>query len=239
MRLSVEAETEDIKAVLDTAGPEACLRGHSSGSPSGKVPSMIRDDTIIREINELWVPVYPFMVEHLIAVSGISGGRILDLGPFAGGLALGLLGVSEAFVATVIDESEAVLRWAREQAAESGHAPRLTTCQGPIDHIPAPDGAFDLVTVRGAFFFLMPGLLREIRRVLAPGGFGWVGGGYGPATPQAVIAPIAERSRALNEAVGKRRVTPEEAQAMVSQAGVEGVRVVTDGGLWLELRACV
>lgn len=198
---------------------------------------MIRDEAIIGEINALWLPVYPYMADHLLAASGAKSGRFLDLGPFAGGLALNILQKCESFVATVIDESELVLRWVEEQAAAGGSAPRLTTSRRPIDPIPEVDASFDLVAVRGAFFFLTPTLLREVRRVLRPGGFGWVGGGYGPTTPDEVIAPIAHRSRLLNDAVGKRRITPEDARLMAGIAGLEEcTRVVTEGGLWLEVR---
>lgn len=199
---------------------------------------MIRDEVIIREINELWLPVYPYMVDHLLATSGVGGGRFLDLGPFAGGLALDILRRHETFAVTVIDESEPVLLWVEERAAEGGYPSRLTTRRKPIDPTPEADAAFDLVAVRGAFFFLTPTLLREVKRVLRPGGFGWVGGGYGPTTPDEVIAPIAHRSRVLNEAVGKQRITPEDARAMAGAAGLEGcTRVVTEGGLWIEVRA--
>jgi len=199
---------------------------------------VIRDDAIVEEINALWLPVYPHLVGHLLAVSGIEGGSFLDLGPFAGGMALSILQRSTAFSATVMDESQRVLRWVEKKAAEAGHASRLTTCRSSFTPIPAAAAAFDLVGVRGAFFFLTPSLLREIRRVLRPGGFAWVGGGYGPTTPEEVIAPIARRSKTLNEAVGKRRITPEDAHDMVVAAGLEDcARVATDGGLWLEVRA--
>ena len=199
---------------------------------------VIRDEAIIREINALWLPVYPYMVDHLLATSGVGGGRFLDLGPFAGGLALDILHRCGTFAVMVIDESESVLRWVEEKTAEGGCRSRLTTRRRPIDPIPDADAAFDLVAVRGAFFFLTPTLLREVKRVLRPGGFGWVGGGYGPTTPDEVIAPIAHRSRVLNEAVGKRRITAEDARVMAGLAGLEEcTRVVTEGGLWLEVRA--
>ena len=199
---------------------------------------MIRDEATIKEINALWLPIYPYMADHLLTVSALGGGSLLDLGPFAGGVAVSVLHKAETFSATVMDESEVVLRWAEEEAAQAGCLWRLTTRRAPIDPIPEVDAAFELVMVRGAFFFLTPSLLSEVRRVLKPGGFGWVGGGYGPTTPLEVIAPIAERSRVLNEALGKRRVTPEDAQAMAVQAGIaDCTKVTTEGGLWLEIRA--
>ncbi|MBI5444998.1 MAG: class I SAM-dependent methyltransferase, partial [Deltaproteobacteria bacterium] len=169
---------------------------------------------------------------------GVSCGRFLDLGPFAGGLALNLLWKSERFLVTVVDESEAVLRWVEQRAAEGGYVSRLTTRRAGLDPIPEADASFDLVAVRGAFFFLTPSLLREVRRVLRPGGFAWVGGGYGPITPESIIASTGERSKTLNEAIGKRRISATEAHDLVRDAGLHGAaRVSEEGGLWIEVRA--
>jgi SAM-dependent methyltransferase len=197
-----------------------------------------RDEPTILEINSLWLPVYPFMVDHLLDRSGVASGRFLDLGPFAGGLALNLLWKTERFLATVADESEAVLRWVEERAAEGGYVSRLATRRARPERVPEPDASFDLVAVRGAFFFLTPTLLREAYRLLRPGGFAWIGGGYGPATPEAVIASIAERSKLLNDSLGKRRISPAEAAAMLEEAQLDRAgRVAEEGGLWIELRA--
>ncbi len=198
---------------------------------------MIRDEDIIERINTLWSPVYPLMADHVIAVSGIQAGHVLDLGPFAGGLAVSLLAKSVVFHAKVIDESERLMRWTSRRAREVGCASRLTLCRTTIEPIPEPDASFDLVLVRGAFFFLTPALLSEIKRVLRAGGFAWVGGGYGPLTSDEVIAPIAERSKQWNEAIGKQRITIAEAQKLIVSAGVSSsARILTEGGLWIEIR---
>ncbi len=198
---------------------------------------MNRDEEIIERINTLWLPVYPLMADHVIAVSGVRSGHVLDLGPFAGGLAVSLLAKSSAFHAEVIDESERLLRWTARRAEETGCVSRLTLRRAMIEPIPEPDAFYDLVLVRGAFFFLTPLLLGEVKRVLRAGGLGWVGGGYGPLTPDEIIAPIAERSKQWNEAIGKQRITVEEAQKLIVSAGVESsARVSTEGGLWIEIR---
>lgn len=197
---------------------------------------MTRDEEIIEQINVLWAPVYPLMADHVLTVSGVRSGNVLDLGPFAGGLAVSLLAKSCGFLAKVVDESERVLRRALRWAHEKGCSSRLTIRMAPIEPILEPDASFDLVTARGAFFFLTPLLLREIKRVLRPGGFGWVGGGYGPLTPNALIAPIAERSKQLNEDLGKRRISAEEGKRLLISAGiVSSARLSTEGGLWIEV----
>jgi SAM-dependent methyltransferase len=196
-----------------------------------------RDERTIAELAGLWTPVYPYLAEHLLAASGVTGGRLLELGPFAGGIALHVLWRSEAFLATVLAEEEAPLRWVEERAAEGGYVSRLTTRRMPLDPLPEPSASFDLVALRGAFFLLTPSLLREVARVLRPGGFAWVGGGYGPTTPASVIAPIADRSRELNAALGKRRVTRGDAERLAAEAGLAGRSTVREeGGLWIEVR---
>ena len=197
---------------------------------------MRRDEDLIEEINALWLPVYPFMADRVVAASGVRSGKVLDFGPFAGGIAVSLLAKNSNFHAKVVDESERVLRSAAQWAREKGCASRLAVHRAPIEAILEPDGSFDLVTLRGAFFYLTPSLLREVKRVLRPGGFGWVGGGYGPLTPNEVISPIADLSRQLNEDLGKTRITDEEGERFLSSAGLSScARISTEGGFWIEV----
>ncbi|RMG85096.1 MAG: class I SAM-dependent methyltransferase [Candidatus Dadabacteria bacterium] len=197
---------------------------------------MLRDDAIILEINRLWDPVYPHMARYALGRWGKPGPRVLDLGPFAGGIAVAALDADPQARAIVFDEAPGVPGWAAQKARAGGVEPRLEVAVGPMDRLPFPAGAFDIVVVRGAFFFLTPQILREAARVLGPGGFGWIGGGYGPDTPDGVISPIADRSRELNARLGKRWVSAEEARGLVEAAGLaDRARVVERGGLWIEV----
>ncbi|WP_025322200.1 class I SAM-dependent methyltransferase [Deferrisoma camini] len=198
---------------------------------------MTRDETLILEINRLWAPVYPHMARYLLGRCGGRPGRLLDLGPFAGGIAVEALRQRDGLEAVVYDESPAVPGWAGDLARTAGVADRLEARVGPLEPLALEDRSFDAVVVRGAFFFLTPGLLAEVARVLAEGGFGWVGGGYGPDTPEEVIRPIADVSRELNARLGKRWVSADEARTLVREAGLaDRARVVERGGLWIEVR---
>ncbi len=193
---------------------------------------------IVVEINRLWEPVYPYMAGHLLDVSGVRAGIVLDLGPFAGGIAVALLQRASDLRAVVRDERMPVLEWTLEFAGRAGVSDRLEARQAPLDPLDEPDRAYDLVVVRGAFFFLTPALLAAVGRVLRPGGFAWVGGGYGPRTPPEVIGPIADRSRDLNARLGKRWIHADQARLIVDEAGLgDRARVVEQGGLWIEVRA--
>ncbi|MBI2360102.1 MAG: class I SAM-dependent methyltransferase [Deltaproteobacteria bacterium] len=242
-RLGLQRASVPVERALSVKrdGSRGCLYSKITGGvqsvPAEVTQDMKRDEDLIEQINSLWLPVYPFMAEHALAVSGLGSGKVLDLGPFAGGIAVSILARSAGFQAKVVDESERVLRSASQWAGEKGCSARLIVQCAPIDAIHEPDGSFDLVTLRGAFFFLTPLLLREVKRVLHPGGFGWVGGGYGPLTPSAVIAPIADRSRRLNEDLGRRRITAAECKELLLSTGLAPwATISTDGGLWIEVR---
>lgn len=73
--------------------------------------------------------------------------------------------------ATGIDMTPAMLERARKLAAEKGVA-NVTWQEGDVEHLPYPDGAFNIVTTRFAMHhFLQPGVVfREMVRVCAPGG---------------------------------------------------------------------
>jgi SAM-dependent methyltransferase len=98
-----------------------------------------------------------------------AGGAVLELGVGTGRLALPL--AARDLAVTGVDASEAML----EQLAAKPGADRIATHRGDMAG-PLPDGPWALVAIARNTFFNLPSeedqqaALREIRRVLAPGG---------------------------------------------------------------------
>lgn len=183
----------------------------------------------VGELLELWGPVYPYLARFLLDLWGGVRGDFLEIGPFSGGVARELAqgeGMRGAVLAPpqLVPILEPYLEGVRDSCL-------LLPWEG--EGLPFLDGAFDLVFCRGAFFFLGEDLLREVWRVLAPGGMALLGGGYGPLTPEGIIRRIGERSRELNRALGKRTMGVGELREVLARAGVPRFEVLEEGGLWV------
>lgn len=115
--------------------------------------------------------------------AAIGGGLepvLLDIGTGTGTLAIAALERWPALQVTGVDPSTGMLDLARSAAEErlpSGHHGRYRTDVGWADELPFGDGVFDLA-VSSFVLQLVPSrtaALREIRRVLKPGGtLAWV-----------------------------------------------------------------
>lgn len=100
---------------------------------------------------------------------------LLDVGTGLGLLALAAADRWASLRVTGVDPSSGMLAIARERAIEDGVADRVTCVEGEAAHLPLPDASVDIVTTAFALQ-LVPdraAALREIRRVLRPGG--WLG----------------------------------------------------------------
>ena len=99
-----------------------------------------------------------------------SDDRLIDIG--CGGGALLELALKSGCRAVGVDHSPDMVRAATELNTEAVRAGRLEVVQGRADHLAFPDGCFTCATMTGVFAFLTEPVaaLREVRRVLRPGG---------------------------------------------------------------------
>jgi ubiquinone/menaquinone biosynthesis C-methylase UbiE len=96
------------------------------------------------------------------------GGRILEVAPGPGYLAIELARCG--YAVTAMDISRSFVRIARQNAADAGVT--VTVDQGNASAMPFADGSFDYVVCMAAFknFGDPVGAINEMHRVLKPGG---------------------------------------------------------------------
>jgi SAM-dependent methyltransferase len=125
--------------------------------------------------------------ERTLQVAAIrSGEKILDVGCGTGVLTrLACEAAGATGAALGIDPASDMIRVAQENAQRRGSRAEFKTAA--IEHLPAPDAAFDVVLSSLMLHHLPPGLkregLREVWRVLKPGGRFVVVDFYRPSNP--------------------------------------------------------
>jgi ubiquinone/menaquinone biosynthesis C-methylase UbiE len=171
-----------------------------------------------------------FLLPHLR-----QGMRLLDVGCGPGSITLGLADAVRPGEVTAIDLSDDVLAEARARAAEKGVA-NVRFAIGDVYALGYPDGTFDAVYAHQVLQHLARPLdaLREMRRVLKPGGLvGVRDSDYGTCTWSPPNASL-QRWRAVYHAVAKANGAEADAgrylYGWLREAGFADVRV--SGTTW-------
>lgn len=193
---------------------------------------------ILKQVNRLWHKIYPYLADQIFEIYQRDFGKMMELGPFSGGISFEMAKRHGAFDITLADEDPRVLGYLEEEIRWEGLSASIGTEKTSYAPLSFSDGAFDLVVCRGAFFFLdeQGRLLQEIYRVLNKTGVSFVGGGFGKNTPRQLINDIADESRDLNDLLGRKRITVDNLEAIIDRSGLSGIaRIVQEGGLWVIL----
>ena len=184
---------------------------------------------------------YETVAEDVVCFCGSSGGRVwLDLGSGPGGVGLALLEKIHEAVMVLMDPDAEALRRALHSARERGLSARAVAIVGSAESIPLSDESVDIVVSRGSIYFWQDRAqgLREVWRVLRPGGRAMIGGGLGRRYPQWARQEFIRRRRESVAAKGPEAVrqfvearSPETFRRLAVEAGLPAFEVVGDGGL--------
>lgn len=202
----------------------------------GPVPLYAQQPALVREVNRLWLPVYPYLARQVADACMSEPKSILEVGCFSGGVGRELLRIFPTAQLTVaLDMPQLAATFIDDWPGfDNDHVSVIQTPLTPMNL----SEAYDLVFCRGAFFFFdeAASIMLEFDRVRATGGTVFFGGGYGCYTPDALIASIAEESRIKNEALGRRLYRVEDLSRLINQSGLaDRARISESGGVWVLL----
>jgi SAM-dependent methyltransferase len=214
------------------------------GTDGVKKTNVSRYDETARGVN---APMYEYYAQKIKEKTGVTRGTCVDVGSGGGYLGLALARITDLdFI--FLDISADALEMAKAHIAEDGLQNRGKTLLADVHSIPLPDSSIALVISRGSIpFWKDPATaLKEIHRILAPGGQAYVGGGRGTQEVQALIRERASKTGTKppdgprREGSGPRDGGPGRQQqdydAILKSAGIAKYEVNRgDDGMWIRL----
>ncbi len=183
---------------------------------------------------------YPYVADDVLSLCKPRPGVWLDVGSGPGGLGLALAAHSPESVIVLLDPNREALEKALAATSGEGLQARLVTIIGSAEEMPLPDACVDLVVSRGSIFFWQDRAqgIREVWRVLRPGGEAMIGGGLGRSYPAWARREFIRRQRESQrhkgpEAMRKFREarSRETFERLARDAGLNRFTVLGEGGL--------
>lgn len=182
---------------------------------------------------------YPYVVEDILTFCMPEKGFWIDLGAGKGQLTIPLIEATSNPVVMLDPNVEAMTK-GLEIAREKGLGDRLFAIVGVAEEMPLPDNSVDLVASRGSIFFWTDPAkgLKEVYRVLRPGGKAYIGGGAGSGYPKEAAEKliqsrkdkmIGDEAEKWKRFVELRR--PEQMKEWAKVAGLPDFRVMGEGAI--------
>ncbi|MFW6158393.1 MAG: class I SAM-dependent methyltransferase [Planctomycetota bacterium] len=182
---------------------------------------------------------YETVVQDVLDYVDGCEGVWLDVGSGAGGVGLALAR-RQGGVVILLDPNADALGRGLERARQAGLGGRVVAVVGTVEHLALPDGSVDAAVSRGSFFFWddRAGGLREIYRVLRPGGKAMIGGGLGRRYPRWARREFIRRRRAGVAEKGpgalrrfREARSPATFRRLATEAELPAFEVLGEGGL--------
>lgn len=183
---------------------------------------------------------YSTVADDMIGFCGATARSVwVDLGSGSGGVALALLEKLPDSAVVLVDPDADALGRGLHEAEERGFHGRVVAVEGAAERIPMPDGSVDAVVSRGSFYFWKDRArgLREVWRILRPGGRAMIGGGLGSRYPEWARKEFIRRKRKSTEKKGAKAAAefaearrPETFHRLAEEARLPSFKVTGTGG---------
>jgi|GEM_PF-188280 len=185
----------------------------------------------------IFAPIYPVIAKQILEKGKVpSNGKCLDLGSGNGHLGIALAKASELEVC-LYDINQDMLNLAENRINDTGLKDQVSTLLGDACDLPFADQSMDLIISRGSMFFWenRVNAFKEIFRVLKPGGYTYIGGGFGSQKIKDEIdKKMLKRDANWCENAKKRRGSKKPYEMEIIEAGIKDYEIIDDeSGLWL------
>lgn len=223
---------KQLLAFLASAPGRAPLLRAGFKAPSDSAAE--RDYT--RTAGRLAPGLYELTGRSMAAFCRLQRGRCLDVGCGQADLDVVLAKITEMTIVGM-DIDAGALSTARTKVAGAGLADRISFIQGDVHKMPLEAGSFDAVISRGSYPFWndKEAAIREILRVLKPGGVALIGGGQGfyfpaPLRRSPVTMLPTRDTLDLVSSGGSKRFTLGDLKRVMEAVGVARFRLIDDPG---------
>jgi ubiquinone/menaquinone biosynthesis C-methylase UbiE len=200
------------------------------------------------ELQEITARMYRLIAKQIVDDYQVTQGLCLDAGCGRAQLDVELLKITDLQMIGLDIDPEAIVE-AREAITKAGVGKRMSLVLGDVQDLPFKDHLFDLIVSRGSYPFWKDRVqgIKELYRVLKPGGVAFVGGGLGKYLPEEDKAKLrAWHAKKLQEdqAAGKndwKEYSVEDLREVAQKAGIERFELVPDHcapnrGGWIVIR---
>jgi ubiquinone/menaquinone biosynthesis C-methylase UbiE len=133
-------------------------------------------DRYDRWANRFFHGLYERVAADVVAAGLHDGARVLDVGTGPGRVPLAIADSAPGLRVEGLDLSAEMIAQARRNATDAGLDDGVRFTVGDVADLPYPDAAFDLIvsTISQHHWADATAGLRELRRVLRPGGQVWI-----------------------------------------------------------------
>ncbi len=199
-----------------------------------------RAEEYTRIANEVFSPIYSAIADQIIGFCSVTDGLCIDIGSGAANLSVEVTKKTN-LITYAMDFSSNIFPFAKENIKASKLFDRIKPIIGDVHRMCFRDGIMDLVVSRGSMRFWKnkPAAFREIRRILKPGGKGYVGGGAGSAE---LSEEVGRRMKAVNKEWNQRpkfkyrRNDIPYFEKVMEKAGFNHFKIINDdSGFWVYL----
>lgn len=186
-------------------------------------------------------PMYPLLIQQFVDDYNLNEGIAVDIGTGPGFLGLEMAKIT-AMKLIFVDLKQEALDQVKSSFDSLDLDNEVEFIQADVHNLPFAENFADFIMSRGSIWFWEKPEegLKEIYRILKPGGVAVVGGGLGRYLPETMRARLQESLKQGLKERKEKRPSLEEFEAMVQKAGLPDYQIMTDGdagsGKWVVIR---